>query len=76
MITLGAESIERWPSDMRFISGFTASVSSAGLERLRRQLGEIVEVMLEECERDDAADRVVQLNVQLFPLTTAVEEEK
>ena len=76
MIALGAESIERWPSDMRFISGFTASVSSEGLERLRRRLGEVVEVMLEECERDSAADRVVQLNVQLFPLTTAVDEEK
>ena len=76
MIALGAESIERWPSDMRFISGFTASVSSEGLERLRRRLGEVVEVMLEECERDSAADRVVQLNVQLFPLTTAVDEDE
>ena len=70
MITLGAESIERWSPDARFVSGFTASVSPQLMVRLRKQICELIESMLDQCDRDEAPDRVIQLNVQLFPMTT------
>ena len=73
MIALGAESIDRWSTEVRFVSGFTASVSPEVLARLRGQIRELVEGMLDQCDRDQDADRVVQLNVQLFPLTTGAE---
>lgn len=70
MIELGIRSLSEIPWQDRFVNGFTASVSEEGYAEMKARIRELIEVMYDHCEKDVDADRVVQLNVQLFPLST------
>jgi len=69
MLTRAAESMDIFPSEVRDISSVSMSVSADGqqkvkeaIQRFRREIESIV--------REDSAvvDRLVQMNIQLFPL--------
>lgn len=69
MMAKAAEALERVPQAERDVSCVTMSVSPQGLERLKALAAEFHRRVLETVQADRGEDRVVQLNVQLFPLT-------
>jgi uncharacterized protein (TIGR02147 family) len=71
MLKRAATAIEAVPAARRDISSLTLRVRESSIPQLRSKLArfrrELLE--LEECEAD--GDQVLQLNLQLFPLTSA-----
>lgn len=65
---LGGEALERFPRSERYHGWATLSISAATLETLRAELRALVQRFLALAEKDAAPDRVVQLNLELFPL--------
>jgi uncharacterized protein (TIGR02147 family) len=70
MIELGRQSIDRFPSELREIEGLTLSSSKELYEEIRGRMQVFSEEILglvagEQC----TAEKVFQLNLQLFPLT-------
>lgn len=65
---LGGEALERFPRGERYHGWATLSVSAATLEQMRSELRSLVERFLSLAEKDEAPDRVLQLNLELFPL--------
>ena len=71
MLRRAADAIEEVPAARRDISSLTLRVRESSIPQLKSRLArfrrELLE--LEECESD--GDQVLQLNLQLFPLTSA-----
>lgn len=65
---LGGEALERFPRSERHHGWATLSVSAATLETMRAELRALVQRFLALAERDPAPDRVLQLNLELFPV--------
>jgi len=65
---LGGEALERFPRSERYHGWATLSVSAGTLEQMRSELRSLVERFLSLAEKDVAPDRVMQLNLELFPL--------
>ena len=65
---LGGEAMERFPRAERYHGWATVSVSAATLEQMREELRAVVERFLSLAEKDAKPDRVIQLNLELFPL--------
>ena len=69
MMAKAAEALERVPQAQRDISCVTMSVSPQGLARIQALAADFHKQVLETVQADRGEDRVVQLNVQVFPLT-------
>jgi len=65
---LAREAIDRFDREDRSISTLTATLSKAGFERVRDRLRLLRREILELSRSDDQADRVAQINLQVFPL--------
>jgi uncharacterized protein (TIGR02147 family) len=65
---LGGEAMDRFPRSERHHGWATLSVSAATLETMRAELRALVQRFLMLAEKDNAADRVMQLNLEFFPL--------
>jgi uncharacterized protein (TIGR02147 family) len=65
---LGGEALERFPRSERHHGWATLSVSAATLETMRAELRALVQRFLTLAEKDVSPDRVMQLNLELFPL--------
>lgn len=65
---LGGEAMERFPRSERHHGWATLSVSAATLETMRAELRALVQRFLTLAEKDASPDRVMQLNLELFPL--------
>jgi uncharacterized protein (TIGR02147 family) len=70
MLALAAEAYDRVPGEDRLMSTVTLSISPETLDLFRRRIRELKSEMLEAARLDAAADRVYQLNLNLFPLST------
>lgn len=70
---LGGEALDRFPRDQRHHGWATVSVSGTTLEAMRDELRALVQRFLAMAEKDDTPDRVMQLNLEFFPL--AIREE-
>lgn len=66
-ISLAEESFERHPVELRDISTVTVTIDTGMIDRVRERIAELRSDILKMATQD--ADRVYQLNVQLFPLT-------
>jgi uncharacterized protein (TIGR02147 family) len=66
---LGIEALERHPAADRDISTLTATLSQESLDKVKVALKELRKCVMVLAEQDQKVDRVVQLNIQLFPLT-------
>ena len=66
---LGIEALERYPKEERDISTLTATLSRASSEKVKSALRELRQRVMAMAEGDQEVDRVMQLNIQLFPLT-------
>ncbi len=65
---LGGAALERFPRAERHHGWATVSVSAATLEIMRAELRALVQRFLMLAEKDVSPDRVMQLNLELFPL--------
>jgi uncharacterized protein (TIGR02147 family) len=68
-LELAIRSISKTPSDERDISGVTMSVSQKGFDKIKSELQAFRKKIISIAENDSGEDRVVQFNMQLFPLT-------
>lgn len=65
---LGGEALDRFPRSERHHGWATLSISAATLETMRAELRALVQRFLMLAEKDVSADRVMQLNLEFFPL--------
>lgn len=66
---LGIEAIDRFTRDDRSISTLTLTLSKPAFERVRDKLRHLRREILEISRSDTEADRVMQVNFQVFPLS-------
>jgi uncharacterized protein (TIGR02147 family) len=69
MITRAAEALDRVPREEREIASLTLRIGDAQLAELKQRLTRFREELLHTFESSDGAKRVVQVNLQMFPLT-------
>lgn len=69
MMARASESIERVPAQKRDVSSVTVAVSEETFRMIREKLQRMRREILELAETETNADRVLQLNLQLFPLS-------
>jgi uncharacterized protein (TIGR02147 family) len=69
MIRMASEAVERHLPENREISSLTLSVSEKDFQCIRNRIGEVRrEIQKMVAETPDEADRVVQVNFQVFPV--------
>jgi len=66
---LAQEALDRYPRNVRDISTVTLGVSEKSLEEIRRLAAEFRRRVTELANTDMEADRVYQVNIQVFPLS-------
>jgi uncharacterized protein (TIGR02147 family) len=71
MMERAAESIDLFPSEDRDISSLTLCLGDDGVQRLKDRIQRFRRELLEMSALEDDPVRVVQVNFQLFPLSTA-----
>ena len=76
MMERAVASIDLVPPGERDISSLTLLVGSDGLERLKRRLQRLRRELIQLSLLDAGAKQVVQLNLQLFPLSTGKKRVK
>ena len=69
MMDLAKRALTDIPKNERDISCVTMSVSGRGLERVKALIKDCQQRILEIVQSDSGEDRVVQMNLQVFPLT-------
>lgn len=69
MLARAAEALETVPAHLQNNSCITLSVSPAGMDRILAHIEDFHRRVLETVQSDKGEDRVVQLNMQMFPLT-------
>ena len=75
MIEIGRESITRVADSNRDISSITISIPLPQLAKYKREISMFRKKLLAMADSEEDKDTVFQMNVQLFPLTTAVEKD-
>ena len=70
MMRLASESIERFPAEKRDITSVTISVSEESYAAIIEKLRALRKELLELAESDTNPEKVAQLNLQLFPVST------
>jgi uncharacterized protein (TIGR02147 family) len=70
MMAQAAKSLDEVPRDERDISSITLSVREDAILTLKQRIDAFRKELLELAEAYGPVDRVIQLNIQLFPLTT------
>lgn len=70
MLTRASEAIDAFDPEERQLGGLTVAVPQSLVPRLKQELAAFQERFLHLCDTEtDPADRVYQLNIQLFPLS-------
>jgi len=74
-LRLAAESNDRHKRQDRDISTLTVSISEAGFRRISEEVAAFRKHLAGIIEKDEPADRVYQINFQIFPLSTLPKKE-
>jgi uncharacterized protein (TIGR02147 family) len=69
MIELARRALDHLPREERDVSSLTLCVAEASLPLIKRKIFEFRQELLQLAEAEAAPERVVQLNLQLFPLS-------
>ncbi|MFW6241358.1 MAG: TIGR02147 family protein, partial [Thermodesulfobacteriota bacterium] len=69
MIRLASESMERFPSEERDITALVLSVRPDRMGEIKQKTAEFRKALLEIATETEDPDQVVQVNIQVFPLT-------
>lgn len=75
-LRLASEAIDRFPREDRSISTLTVTLSPATFERLRDRFRHLRREILDMAREDREADRVIQVNIQAFPLAIANKSDR
>ena len=70
-IRLAMEALERFPASQRDISTVSIAVAQDDLEEIKQVTSEYRRTVLQIASASEKPDRVYQLNVQLFPMSTS-----
>jgi uncharacterized protein (TIGR02147 family) len=76
MMQLAATSLDNVPREEREIASVTLCLSEPQLKQLKGELRAFREHLLQKYQASAESARVVQLNLQMFPLSQGVEEEQ
>jgi uncharacterized protein (TIGR02147 family) len=76
MIARAEEALTAFKARERHFCGVTVAVPESLLPALKAELDRFQERLLAMCDDATGADRVVQLNLQLFPLSAQVSREE
>jgi uncharacterized protein (TIGR02147 family) len=68
MLKLASESLERYPAKERDISALVLSIRQERMADIKQKIADFRKQLLEMAS-DEAPDQVVQVNIQVFPLT-------
>jgi len=68
-IKLSGESLSRHPKEVRDISSVTMNINAKDFEEIRERIKEFRGSIIKYVSEQTSPDRVVQLNIQLFPLS-------
>ncbi len=74
MMQLAVCSLDRIPAAQRDVSSLTLCLGRDGLRRVKQRVQRFRRELLELSATEEQPDQVVQLNFQLFPLSTVEEE--
>jgi uncharacterized protein (TIGR02147 family) len=69
MLERAAEAIDGVPKEQRQIESLTLCLSEARMRDLKQRIESLCDEVLQEYQADDDSRRVVQLNIQMFPVT-------
>ena len=69
LLKLAAEAIERIPASDRDISSLTLGVTTATALKISEKVKQFRKEILELASQDEGADKVMQLDMQLFPVS-------
>lgn len=69
MMGKAKEALDRVPREHRDVTCVTMSVSPSGMSRIKDLVADFHKRVLETVQADRDEDRVIQLNLQVFPLT-------
>lgn len=69
MLKLSTQSIERFEAKQRDISALTLSIRRENFPELKSRIISFRKELMELASGEENPDRVVQINIQLFPLT-------
>lgn len=72
MMDLAKLALDRFAPHERDVSGLSLAVNEADLELLKREIARFRDYLLTFASHTAAPDRVVQVNIQLFPLSQKV----
>jgi uncharacterized protein (TIGR02147 family) len=75
MMKRAAESIDRFPRELRDLSALTLGVSKQGVQVIRELAEKFRRDILEAAAKDAAVDSVYQLNIYFFPATGSGKKE-
>lgn len=75
LIQRAVSAMHELPSSERYIATLTLSASDATIAEVQRRVVAFRQEILELCDADLAPRRVVQLNLQLFPLSKPIPSE-
>ncbi len=76
IITLGKEAIERFSSKERDVRSITIGLSKEGFKELKKRMESFWKEVLAFADTQENADQVIQVNMQLFPLSIRKEKKK
>lgn len=71
MISIAAESQDRWNKTERYVRGYTMGISHKTYELLLAEIQRFNERVVQIAGSNESGERVYQMNFQLFPLTKA-----
>jgi uncharacterized protein (TIGR02147 family) len=70
MIERAAKAVENIAPEERYVSALTVCIREATLSDLKTKIGRFREEVLDRCDTDQAPERVYQLCIQLFPISS------
>jgi uncharacterized protein (TIGR02147 family) len=76
MMQRATAAMEAVPAAERFVASLTLSASEARFEAIRQRVIEFRKEVMELCDADPEPERVMQLNLQWFPVSGVVAMEK
>jgi uncharacterized protein (TIGR02147 family) len=73
---LGIEAIDRYDSSIRDISSLSIGISETGFKKISAMIAEFRKTIAEVANADNDADRVYQVNFQVFPLSRVLNHDE
>lgn len=70
------QAMQTVPADERYISALTLSVSASTLADVRQRVIQFRQELIAMCDADPSPNQVIQLNLQLFPLSQPIKDSR